>query len=65
MDIKRCRYAEMYKELGIEEVGFLLSCGRDYAMVSGFNPMMKLYRTKTLMEGVDCCDFRFEMEQED
>jgi fumarate reductase iron-sulfur subunit len=64
MDVKRCRYAEMYRELAIEEFGFLLSCGRDFAMVRGFNPKIKFNRTKTLMEGQDCCDFRYEMVEE-
>ncbi|MEE9612954.1 MAG: L-2-amino-thiazoline-4-carboxylic acid hydrolase, partial [Desulfatiglandales bacterium] len=65
MDVKRCRYAEMYRELGIEEFGFLLSCGRDFAMVRGFNPKIRFKRTKTLMKGDDCCDFRYEMVEED
>lgn len=61
-DIKRCRYAEMYKELGLADLGVLLSCARDFAMVEGFNPSMKLRRTKTIMEGKDCCDFRITLE---
>lgn len=60
-DVKRCRYAEMYKELNMEDLGFVLSCGRDFAMVEGFNPKMKLKRTKTIMEGEDCCDFRITL----
>lgn len=59
MNVTRCRYAEMYKELGMEKLGFALSCGRDFAMVEGFNPEIKLERTQTLMEGADHCDFRF------
>jgi hypothetical protein len=61
-DIKRCRYAEMYKELGMADLGFILSCARDFAMVEGFNPRMKLTRTKTIMEGSDCCDFRITLK---
>jgi hypothetical protein len=59
MNVTRCRYAEMYKELGMEDLGFTLSCGRDFAMVEGFNPEIKLERTQTIMEGADHCDFRF------
>ena len=59
----RCRYAEMYKERGWEEFGYLLSCGRDYAMIKGFNPKIKLTRTQTVMEGAPFCDFRFEMTE--
>ena len=60
-DITRCRYAEMYEELGMRDLGLILSCGRDFAFIKGFNPKMKLVRTKTIMEGCDCCDFRISM----
>lgn len=59
----RCRFAEMYKELGIPELGFLLSCGRDFVMTEGFNPKLKLRRTQTIMEGAEYCDFRFHLEE--
>jgi hypothetical protein len=59
MNVTRCRYAAMYKELGMEELGYSLSCARDFALVEGFNPEIKLERTQTLMEGADHCDFRF------
>jgi hypothetical protein len=61
----RCRYAEMYRELGIPELGTLLSCGRDFAMIEGFNPGIRLTRTQTLMEGAKYCDFRFQLEQDE
>ena len=28
-NITRCRYAEMYQDMGMGEIGHLLSCGRD------------------------------------
>jgi fumarate reductase iron-sulfur subunit len=58
----RCRFAEMYKQLGMPELGFLLSCGRDFAMTKGFNPKLTLKRTQTIMEGAEYCDFRFHLE---
>jgi fumarate reductase iron-sulfur subunit len=61
-NVTRCRYAEMYKELGIPELGYLLSCGRDSAMIQGYNPKIKFTRTQTIMEGASFCDFRYEME---
>jgi len=64
MNVSRCRYAEMYKELGLADLGFTLSCGRDYAMVEGFNPKIKLERTQTIMEGADHCDFRYTLEKD-
>lgn len=59
-NVVRCRYAERYRELGLEEYGFLLSCNRDGYLFQGYNPDLKFTRTKTLMEGGDCCDFCLE-----
>jgi len=61
-NVKRCRYADMYKELDMADLGVVLSCGRDFELVEGFNPRMKLVRTKTIMEGHDHCDFRITLE---
>ena len=58
-DVTRCRYAEMYKALGLEALGPSLSCVRDFELAAGFNPEIELTRTQTIMEGADHCDFRF------
>ncbi len=60
-NVFRCRYAEMYAHLGIPELGKMLSCDRDYALIQGFNPDIQLTRSQTIMEGADICDFCFEM----
>jgi len=59
-NVYRCRYAEMYAHLGIPELGKMLSCDRDFALIEGFNPKIRLTRTQTIMEGADICDFCFE-----
>ena len=61
-DVTCCRYAEMYKALGIPELGAILSCGRDFALGDGFNPDLTLTRTQTIMEGAPRCDFRYRLE---
>ncbi len=58
-NVTRCRYAEMYRALGLADLGSSLSCQRDFALVEGFNPEIALTRTQTLMEGAPFCDFRF------
>ena len=58
-DVTRCRYAELYRSLGIPELGAVLSCNRDAALIEGFNPSVTLVRTQTIMEGAPCCDFRY------
>jgi hypothetical protein len=60
-NVFRCRYAEMYYHLGIPELGKMLSCDRDFALIEGFNPNIQLTRTQTIMEGADICDFRFRL----
>lgn len=63
-NVVRCRYAELYKELGILELGKYLSCNRDEALIEGFNPRIKLKRSQTIMEGAKFCDFRYQMVRE-
>ena len=58
-DVTRCRYAELYRALGIPELGAALSCNRDAALIEGFNPAITLTRTQTIMQGAPCCDFRY------
>jgi L-2-amino-thiazoline-4-carboxylic acid hydrolase len=62
-NVTRCRYAEMYKALGLADLGGSLSCVRDFALVEGFNPDIELTRTQTIMEGAAFCDFRFRQRQ--
>ncbi len=58
-NVTRCRYAEMYRSLGLAELGAVLSCNRDYSLIEGFNPEIKLERAQTIMQGAPCCTFRY------
>ena len=58
-NVTRCRYAEMYRALGIPELGAVLSCNRDFALIEGFNSEIQLTRSQTLMQDAAHCDFRF------
>ena len=58
-NVTRCRYAELYKEWGLSDLGFQLQCSRDHAMLQGFNGEFELERAQTIMQGASCCDFRF------
>ena len=58
-NVTRCRYAELYRSLGIPELGAVLSCNRDWALIQGFNDDIQLERTQTIMEGAAYCDFRY------
>ncbi len=61
-NVTRCRYAEMYKAMGLGEIGPLLSCNRDGAFCEGYDPNLHLTRTQTIMQGASHCDFRFRYE---
>ena len=63
-DVRRCRYAETYREMGLGPIGHLLSCNRDAAFCQGYDARLKLTRTQTLMQGASHCDFRYRLEEE-
>jgi hypothetical protein len=60
-NVTRCRYAELYRELGMAELGAVLSCNRDAALIEGFSADIQLTRTQTIMEGASHCDFRYHI----
>lgn len=61
-NVTRCRYAEMYRRLGLADLGPILSCSRDAKMIDGFNPALVFTRTQTLMDGAGHCDFRYRSD---
>jgi hypothetical protein len=62
-NVTRCQFAEMYHRLGLGDLGPILSCGRDGAMIEGFNADIGFSRTQTIMEGAEYCDFRYKLSQ--
>jgi hypothetical protein len=62
-DVTRCRYAEMYKEMGLGEIGHLLSCQRDGTFCEGYDDKLKLKRSQTIMQGASHCDFDYRYEK--
>jgi hypothetical protein len=61
-NVTRCPYYEKYRELGLAEFGLGFSCCRDEPFARGFNPQLRLVRTKTIMEGAEHCDFRYYLD---
>jgi len=62
-NVTRCKYAEMYRDMDLAEIGHILSCGRDGTFCTGYNPKIKLERTQTIMQGASHCDFRYQMDE--
>ena len=62
--VTRCRYAEMYRDMGLADIGYQLSCNRDATFATGYDPRIRLTRTQTIMQGADHCDFHYRMTRE-
>ena len=60
--VTRCRYAEMYRDMGLGEIGHLLSCQRDGSFCEGYDERLKLTRNQTIMQGASHCDFTYRFE---
>ena len=60
--VAECLWAKTYREVNAADLGYILSCYADYASAEGFNPKMRMIRTKTLMQGDDCCNHRYVIE---
>ena len=56
--------AEMYRAMGLGEIGHLLSCQRDGTFCEGYDPRIKLQRTQTIMQGASHCDFDYTFEED-
>lgn len=63
-DVTRCRYAEMYREMGLGHIGHLLSCQRDGTFAEGFDPRIRMERKETIMTGSSRCTFRYSVRKE-
>ena len=60
LKVTECIWAEVFQaaELG-GEIGHAAVCNMDYYWPTAFNPQFKMERTKTLMQGHDCCNHRY------
>ena len=54
----RCMWAELYRELGEPELGWII-CAGDEPAVKAYNPQLGFERTKVLMNGDELCDHVF------
>ena len=64
-NVVRCRYSEMYREMGLGDIGALLSCNRDGAFCEGYDERLRLSRTQTIMSGASHCNFRYRWRERD
>lgn len=62
--VDRCGFAEMYRNLNAPELGFLLCCGGDYPLTDGMHDGAVMRRPKTMMQGHDHCEFRWDVHED-
>ena len=61
--ITECLSYETYRQMKCDgKLGYACVCHGDYGYVEGYNPMIKLIRDKTLMEGDEYCNHRYELQ---
>jgi hypothetical protein len=57
--ITNCIRPKTFRDINAGDIGYANTCYGDFSGATAFNPKLKLERTKTLMEGHDCCDHRY------
>lgn len=57
--VKRCRFVEAYREMGLGHLAETLSCNRDGAFAAAFDPSIELERPQTIAGGAPTCLFRY------
>jgi len=62
LNVTRCRYAQLFRELGEPELGAILVCEVDDHIANLSAPAVKLSRDDTMMEGGTHCPFRYRFD---
>jgi hypothetical protein len=62
LKVTECLWAQTFREANAGDIGFASICYGDEAMATAFDQRLKLIRTRTLMQGDDCCPCRWVWE---
>jgi hypothetical protein len=54
-----CVYADIFRKENAQDIGYAAFCHGDFAIFHALDSRISLIRTKTLMQGDDCCNHRF------
>lgn len=60
LKVSECIWADTFRRADAGDIGFCSVCWGDYAWARSFNDRIALVRDKTLMQGDDCCNHRYE-----
>jgi len=59
LHVTECLWARIFLEAKVGDLGYAAVCFGDFQSAQSFNPRIELARTKTLMQGDDCCNHRY------
>lgn len=62
VNMPECLVAKTFREAGAADIGYAAICHADFAVAKAFNPKIKLIRNKCLMNGDDCCFFKYTLD---
>jgi len=64
-NVSKCIWAHTFRKYDASELGYHMICFGDNGIAKGLSPNVKLVRTKTLMQGDNCCDFKWCWEEKE
>jgi hypothetical protein len=60
LEVSECVWEVVFRQAELAgEIGHAAVCNMDYSWPPAFNPAFRMERTKTLMQGHDCCNHRY------
>ena len=59
LKVTKCLYARTVRDMDAADLGYQWICSNDYVIAETLHPKIMLTRTKTLMQGDDCCEFHY------
>ena len=62
MKVTECLWAKTFQERNAADVGYATICYSDFSDARAYHSKLKLERTKTIMQGDDCCNHRWTWE---
>ena len=62
MKVTECLWAKTFQEREASDIGYATICYSDFADARAYHSKLKLVRTKTLMQGDNCCNHRWTWE---
>jgi hypothetical protein len=60
--VNECLWASTFRAADAADLGYSWVCHPDFAMAAAFNPDIRLRRDRTLMQGANHCNHRWELK---